>query len=69
MNGKAYPKGFINIAQIVEAPRGIDLREPWFMVETYYTSDGPRTRICNGRWATLQQAQTALAEKQQENSE
>lgn len=34
--------------------------DKYFMLETYPTSDGLRTRVCSGRWNTLSEAQLAL---------
>jgi hypothetical protein len=39
------------------------LQHPFFIMETYLTLDGPRTRICSGRWDTQEQADAALKEK------
>lgn len=30
---------------------------PFRLVETYLTADGPRSRICNGAWHTLDEAE------------
>lgn len=38
--------------------------KPWFIVETYLTSDGPRTRICDGKWATRAEAEDVLFAKE-----
>lgn len=34
--------------------------QPWFLMETTFTSDGPRSRLCDGRWTTQEEAQTEL---------
>lgn len=58
-------KSFFQIAQLVAGPPGDPAwLRPWFICETVITSDGPRTRICNGRWRTEEQAQRALKEKE-----
>lgn len=63
---QAEKQGFIQICQMVGAPRPADLVKPWFLVETYFTSEGMRTRVCSGRWATMAEAQTVLDARQQE---
>ena len=37
--------------------------KPWFIVETYHTSDGHRCRICDGRWKTFNEAQSFVEMK------
>jgi len=46
-------KPLIQVMKIVshEVPR------PFRLVETYFTSEGLRTRICSGCWATLGEAE------------
>lgn len=34
-----------------------DLHRPWFIIERVATSDGVRTRVCDGFWATKREAQ------------
>lgn len=41
----------------------VSLLKPFFILETNLTIDGPRTRVCNGRWATQEEAEAALKEK------
>jgi len=36
----------------------------YFMIETYLTSEGLRTRVCSGRWKTLEAAQEELRKRQ-----
>ena len=36
----------------------------FFLVETYHTSEGPRTRVCSGRWKTLKEAQEELQKRE-----
>lgn len=38
--------------------------KPWFIIETYITSEGVRTRVCSGRWKTESEAKAALIERQ-----
>lgn len=52
------------VAKCVSCPdSSIVLNKPFFILETYLSLDGPRTRMCNGRWDTLAQANAALKEK------
>lgn len=37
---------------------------PWFIAETTITLDGPRSRIVDGRWATREEAEKYLEDKQ-----
>lgn len=36
----------------------------WFLVETNWTVDGPRTRICDGRYETEEEAKVALSKRE-----
>lgn len=56
------PKSMFQLAQLVSGP-GHETK-PWFIIETNYTSDGPRTRMCGGRWATRVAAQAELEQKE-----
>jgi hypothetical protein len=47
---------YYQIAQLVSGPTGREASHPWFMMETNLTSDGPRTRLCDGRWKTKEEA-------------
>lgn len=52
------------VAECISCPdNNIALTKRFFIVETYLSLDGPRTRICAGRWDTLGQAEAALKEK------
>lgn len=52
------------IARCISCPdQSVSLQHPFFIMETYLTLDGPRTRICSGRWDTQEQADAALKEK------
>lgn len=53
-------KPTFQIIQIIEPPT----RLPWGILETIQTSDGPRTRICLRRYASLVAAQFAKAAKE-----
>ena len=44
----------INIVKIV-APEGVP--KPYRLIETFATSEGLRTRVCSGAYATLGQAE------------
>lgn len=60
-------KPIFQIAKCVAGPNTDDWQSrPWFITETNFTSDGPRTRICEGRWATEQEARDALLEKKKD---
>jgi hypothetical protein len=39
--------------------------KPFFLVETNITSDGPRSRVCDGRWATQEEAHVELGKRMQ----
>lgn len=56
-------KSLLQIAELVAGPPGEDISKPWFIVETFMSIDGPRTRICDGRWETEEQARLALSAK------
>lgn len=49
----------ILIAKIV-APEGVP--KPYRLIETFATSEGMRTRMCSGCWATMGEAQLQRAE-------
>jgi len=51
------------VAELVSGPEPIGKR--FFVVETTLTSDGPRDRICDGRWDTEQQAQDECARRKE----
>jgi hypothetical protein len=38
---------------------------PWRLLEIYTSSDGPRTRVCAGTWATEEEARAEIAEREQ----
>lgn len=53
-----------SVAEVISCPDpAVKLRNRFFILETYLTLDGPRTRICAGRWDTQEQAEAALKEK------
>lgn len=52
-----------NLAKLIAAPLGADISKPYFVCETTWTLDGPRTRTCDGRWASAQQARDAMKER------
>lgn len=39
---------------------------PFKIAETYTTSDGLRTRLCAGTWASEEEAREVIAKKEQE---
>jgi hypothetical protein len=51
----------LEVAQLVS----IWSSKPFFLVETNITSDGPRTRVCDGRWATQDEAHGELIKRMQ----
>lgn len=38
----------------------------FFLLETDFTSDGPRTRVCSGRWNTYIEANTERERREKE---
>jgi hypothetical protein len=46
----------IDIFQQVETERVV---YPFRLIETFLCADGPRTRVCDGQWRTLQDAVAA----------
>lgn len=59
----AFP--IYQIAKIVAASHSdvAAILRPFRIVETNLTIDGPRSRICDGSWATQEEAEAALKEK------
>lgn len=43
-------------------------KEPYRMLEVYITSDGYRSRICDGRWPTFEAAKAAYDQKQEDRN-
>lgn len=41
---------------------------PWRIIETTWTSDGPRTRVCDGAYADEVEATSALRTKEEEEA-
>ena len=37
----------------------------WFLCEITFTTDGPRTRVCDGRYASREAAQAAYDEREE----
>lgn len=52
-----------NIFHVSEQIQPPGSAKPFFIVETVFTSDGPRSRVCDGRWATLEEVSKELANK------
>lgn len=46
-------KGSINVVKTEFPP---DARRPYRLIETYWTSEGLRTRVCSGVYVTLEEA-------------
>lgn len=58
----AFP--IYQIAQITATSHSeTAMLRPFRIMETNLTIDGPRSRICDGSWATQEQAEAALKEK------
>lgn len=51
------PKTILQVAELVAKPEWDKRPGRWFLTETVFTSDGPRTRICDGRWLTQEEAE------------
>lgn len=54
-------KSIFQVACLIAAPDEREMHTPWVVIETYWTSDGPRTRFCNGRWNTQEEAEAERA--------
>lgn len=54
----------IKVFQIAELIGGTANGRPYFITELSMTSDGMRTRICDGHYMTMEQAERALAVKE-----
>ena len=58
-------KPLFQLAHIVSMrPDGSEEPKPWFVLETRITSDGMRTRICDGRYKTRQGAAASMELKE-----
>lgn len=44
---------------------GNDILRPFFIIETYPTSDGLRSRICSGRYKSFVEAKNKVEEYEQ----
>lgn len=54
-------KPIFQLANIVSLrPDGSEEPKPWLVLETRITSDGMRTRICDGRYKTRQGAEATI---------
>lgn len=54
-------KSYFSIVEIVGWPSHVTRRDfKYRIVETNFTIDGPRTRICDGQYKTLEDAQNAV---------
>lgn len=53
-------------AYLESSPENLQSKR-WFIIETYWTSDGPRTRVCDGRYETLLEAEEARLKRQERN--
>lgn len=59
----AYGKQFFRIYQCVSGP-GASTVGKFVIVETYFTSDGFRSRVCDGMFSSREDADAALAQKE-----
>jgi hypothetical protein len=39
----------------------------WFLCEVTFTTDGPRTRVCDGRYESREEAEAAYREREDRN--
>lgn len=60
-----YP--IFQLAWLESAPRDAQLSNRWFIVETYWTSDGPRTRVCDGGYLTEDEAKESKRKREERN--
>lgn len=59
MKGSGLTKPQLAIIKIVSS----ETSHPWKLIETYDTSDGLRSRLCDGCWATEAEAKKELDAK------
>ena len=61
-----FGKSIFQVGELVAGPEGWMATNPqrFFILETVFTSDGPRTRMCEGRYRTREQAEEALRAKE-----
>lgn len=62
---KAFP--YYQVAKIVSPADEPEQSRPYFLVETIYTSDGPRSRICSGRYTREEHALRVAEERSKGN--
>lgn len=62
-------KSVLQVAELVASDEHSHLRnDRFFIVETSFTIDGPRTRICEGRWGSLEAADAHRKQLETERS-
>lgn len=42
---------------------------PYRLVETYISTDGPRTRVCSGSWETQEEVEKELEKREEKQRE
>lgn len=60
------PWPLLQLAQLTDGPPSEASRGKWFIVETYLSTNGPRTRLCDGRFNTRAEAQAELDDKEKQ---
>jgi hypothetical protein len=60
-------KKILQVAVLVDGPEDDSAMNklPWFLLETTFTTDGLRTRICNGRWGSREEALAELKRREE----
>lgn len=56
----------LQIVELVGYPKPT---RPFRLIETFWTVDGPRSRVCDGSWSTFDEAQTQLNAKVEARNE
>lgn len=51
-----------SIFQVVKQVHPENNSHPFFVIETMFTVDGMRSRICDGHWSTLEEARSVQLE-------
>lgn len=62
-----YGNQFFRIYQCVSGPENSAVGK-FVIVETNFTSDGFRSRVCDGMFSSREEADTALVEKEKKNA-
>lgn len=51
-----------SVIQVMKLEPSVGVAKPYRLIETYTVSEGIRTRVCSGSFATIDDAQTAKAD-------